>query len=92
MKTADTTTSTQLYGKVVTPKDIGRIIRAKRKEIGVRQEAAAGLSGVGTKFLSQLENGKETAELGKALQVLKKMGLEVYIFPRSADPLKGLNP
>lgn len=91
MKTADTTTSNQLYGKVVTPKDIGRIIRAKRKEIGVRQEAAAGLSGVGTKFLSQLENGKETAELGKALQVLKKLGLEIYIFPRSADPLKGLN-
>lgn len=46
------------------------------------------MSGVGTKFLSQLENGKETAELGKVLQVLRKLGLDVYIFPRSADPLK----
>jgi HTH-type transcriptional regulator / antitoxin HipB len=76
------------YGKVTTPEDIGRAIRSKRKETGVRQEIAAGMCGVGTKFLSQLENGKETAELGKALQVLHKMGLVVYIFPRSADPLK----
>jgi HTH-type transcriptional regulator / antitoxin HipB len=76
------------YGKISSPEELGRIIRFKRKEIGVRQEIAAGMAGVGTKFLSQLENGKETAELGKALQVLRKMGLEVYIFPRSADPLK----
>lgn len=88
MKTAETTTHDHLYGKITTSHDIGRIIRAKRREIGVKQDAAAGLSGVGTKFLSQLENGKETAELGKTLQVLKKLGLEVYIFPRSANPLK----
>lgn len=88
MKTAETTIHGQLYGKITTSHDIGRIIRAKRREIGVKQDAAAGLSGVGTKFLSQLENGKETAELGKTLQVLKKLGLEVYIYPRSANPLK----
>jgi len=77
------------YGKVSTALDVGRVIRAKRREIGVRQDTAAGLSCVGAKFLSQLENGKETAELGKTMQVLKKLGLEVYIFPRSANPLKG---
>jgi len=76
------------YGKIVTPDELGRLIRLKRKEVGVRQEVAAGMAGVGTKFLSQLENGKETAELGKTLQVLRKMGLDVYIFPRSADPFK----
>jgi transcriptional regulator with XRE-family HTH domain len=76
------------YGKISTPEELGRIIRLKRKEIGVLQETAAGMAGVGTKFLSQLENGKETAELGKALQVLRKLGLEVYVFPRSADPFK----
>jgi HTH-type transcriptional regulator / antitoxin HipB len=86
--TSDVENST-FYGKVTTSEDVGRIIRTKRKEIGVRQDMAAGMSGVGTKFLSQLENGKETAELGKALQVLRKLGLNVYIFPRSADPIKG---
>ena len=80
--------SDQHYGQVATVADIGKLVRSKRKQLGVLQEGAAGLSGVGTKFLSQLENGKETAEIGRGLQVLKSMGLEIYIYPRSADPLK----
>lgn len=76
------------YGRIVNAADIGRVIRHKRRELKTQQETAAGLAGVGTKFLSQLENGKETAELGKVLQVLKAMGLEVYIFPRSQNPLR----
>jgi y4mF family transcriptional regulator len=76
------------YGKIVSVADIGRAIRRKRKDIGARQENAASLCGVGTTFLSHLENGKETVELGKALQVLKSLGLEIYIYPRSHDPLK----
>lgn len=75
------------YGKISTAAELGRVIRAKRKEVAALQEDAAALSGVGTKFLSQLENGKETAELGKALQVLRALGLELYIYPRSQDPL-----
>ena len=85
----NTNDSKDSYGKVTTAEDVGRIIRAKRKETGVRQDMAAGMSEVGTKFLSQLENGKETAELGKTLRVLRKLGLNVYIYPRSADPIKG---
>lgn len=81
-------TGHEAYGRITSAEDLGRAIRCKRKETGLRQETAAGMTGVGTKFLSQLENGKETAELGKALQVLQKMGLEMYIFPRSADPFK----
>lgn len=76
------------YGRITSVQQLGGVIRLKRKEIGLKQDLAAGMTGVGTKFLSQLENGKETAELGKALQVLQKLGLELYVFPRSADPLK----
>jgi y4mF family transcriptional regulator len=80
---------TEAYGQVTNVVEIGRMVRCKRKQLGVLQEDAAGLSGVGTKFLSQLENGKETAEIGRVLRVLKSMGLEVYIFPRSSSPFKG---
>jgi len=76
------------YGKVTSAAELGRLVRRKRKETGALQDSAAAMCGVGTKFLSQLENGKETAELGKVLQVLKALGLELYLFPRSADPLK----
>lgn len=77
-----------IYGKVTTAGELGNLVRRKRKEVGTLQESTAALSGVGTKFLSQLENGKETAELGKVLQVVKSLGLEIYIYPRSENPLK----
>ncbi len=80
--------STGNYGQVTTVAEIGQMLRHKRKQLDVLQEDAAGLSGVGTKFLSQLENGKETAQIGRVLQVLKSMGLEVYIYPRSSSPFK----
>jgi len=76
------------FGRMKTTKDIGEAVRRKRKEQGILQEKAAGLSGVGTKFLSQLENGKETAEIGKIMQVLGTLGLEIYIYPRSQNPFK----
>lgn len=77
---------TSPFGRIETIEDIGQAVRRKRKEQGILQEKAAGLSGVGTKFLSQLENGKETAEIGKILQVLRALGLELYVCPRSNDP------
>lgn len=77
------------YGRVVTAEDVGRVVRHKRKELGVLQEKVADLADVGTKFLSQLENGKKTAELGKVLQVLHSLGLELNIYPRSAPGKEG---
>lgn len=70
------------YGNVATPEDLGRCIRARRKEQGATQAEFASLCGVGVRFISDLENGKPTVELGKVLQVLKCLGLEVSIRPR----------
>jgi y4mF family transcriptional regulator len=74
------------YGKISTPDALGGLIRRKRKESGVDQAKAAGLAGVGTRFLSELERGKPTVELGKALKVLERLGLEVWILPRGTSP------
>lgn len=60
-------------------KSLGRIIRDQRKSIGLTQLNAAGLCGVGERFLSELERGKPTVELGKALQVLNRLGLRVVL-------------
>lgn len=59
--------------------DLGRIVRAKRIKDGLTQAEAAALCGVGTRFLSELENGKASAEFGKVLQVLGGLGLEISI-------------
>ena len=73
------------YGKIRTVGDIGGAIRAKRTAIGIRQEQLAALAGVGPRFLSEIENGKESAEVGKVLHVLHRLGLEVSIRPRGGD-------
>ena len=59
--------------------ELGDVIRAERRRQGLTQAELAGLCGVGVTFLSQLENGKETAELGKTLTVLTTLGLDVFI-------------
>ena len=74
------------YGKISTPDAVGGLIRRKRKESGADQAMAAGLAGVGVRFLSELERGKPTVELGKVLKVLERLGLEVWILPRGASP------
>jgi HTH-type transcriptional regulator/antitoxin HipB len=58
---------------------LGRAIRVQRKSIGLTQLDAAGLCGVGERFLSELERGKPTVELGKVLQVLNRLGLRIIL-------------
>jgi len=70
------------YGKVVSVDDIGRLVRAHRKSQSATQAEFASLCGVGVRFISDLENGKPTTELGKVLHVLQSLGLEVSIQPR----------
>lgn len=72
------------YGKISDPSQLGRWVRHKRKELGVDQVRAAGLAGVGVRFLSELERGKPTVELGKVLQVIERLGLELHLRPRGA--------
>ncbi len=69
-----------------TVADLGAIVREKRRAGGTDQATAAGLAGVGARFLGDLERGKATLRLGLVLQVLERLGLEVRIGPRRAPP------
>ncbi len=68
--------------KISTCYELGRILREKRKIDGITQVELAALTGLGVRFVSELENGKETAEIGKVLSVLTGLGLSVAIFHR----------
>ena len=63
--------------------DIGTVIRKKRKGDGLTLADAAGLCNVNYRFLSDLENGKATAQLGKVLQVLHALGIEIELRDRT---------
>lgn len=68
-----------MKNKVITAADIGAAIRKKRRDDGLTLADAAALCGVGYRFMSDLENGKTTAQLGKVLQVLQALGLDVFV-------------
>ena len=59
-----------------------RLVRDKRRQLGLNQTELAGIAGVGTRFVSELERGKPTAELGKVLQLLERLGLDVWVAKR----------
>jgi HTH-type transcriptional regulator/antitoxin HipB len=71
-----------LKSKVATAADIGMAVRKKRKEDGLTLAEAAALCGVGYRFMSDLENGKETVQVGKTLKVLAALGLDMTIAER----------
>lgn len=68
--------------KVTNPLEIGQQIRQRRKESGLTLKDAAGLAGVGVRFLSELERGKSTLQIGLAIEVLQLFGLELHVHRR----------
>lgn len=57
--------------------DIGEYIRAKRKLYSLTQVELAERSGVGVRFVRELERGKATVQLDKVNQVLSLFGEEL---------------
>lgn len=60
---------------IANSSDIANLVKKRRTELGLTQIEASGLCGVGTRFWSELENGKETVQLAKVLIVLSKLGI-----------------
>jgi len=78
----DKETEVPQFGQIRNASELGKVIRAFRKGQHLTLEKVSGLTNVSMRFLSELERGKETAELGKALSTLNKLGLEIIIQPR----------
>jgi HTH-type transcriptional regulator/antitoxin HipB len=70
------------YGTVQTAEELGHLVRAHRKHRHLTLETVSGLGNLSTRFLSEFERGKETAEIGKVLKALRTLGLDVIIQPR----------
>ena len=71
----------RLKQPVETAADFGAAIRRARQSQDLTLEQLSGLSGLGVRFLSELERGKSTAQLGKALEVAKLLGLSLVLDP-----------
>ena len=63
----------------MTAKEIGVIVQKTRKAQGLTQPQLAMACGTGVRFIVDLEAGKETCQIGKALNVMQMLGLGVEI-------------
>ena len=55
----------------------GSLIRTRRKELNMRQNDLALATGVGRRFLIELEAGKPSCQLGRSLAVAEALGLKL---------------
>lgn len=63
--------------------ELGSAVRNARKSMGLTQQEFADLAGVGRRFVFDLERGKQTLEIGKALKVAAAAGIKLALI--SAD-------
>lgn len=58
-------------------RDFGNLIRDARKASNTTQKELAAACGVGIRFIQELEKGKPTCELEKALLVARMLGMKL---------------
>ena len=74
------------YGVVRNATELGRLVRAHRKDRSLNLETVSAIGGFSMRFLSEFERGKDTAELGKVMAALHSLGLEMVVEPRRMKP------
>lgn len=65
--------------QILDVKSLGQLIKETRKEQKLTQADLAVSAQVGVRFIVDLENGKETAQIGKVLKVCQMLGLKLDI-------------
>lgn len=68
-----------------TPEELGRAIRSARRAKRLRLSDVALAAGTGARFVSELERGKETAQIGKTLRVLEVVGIRAWVEDEGVD-------
>ena len=68
--------------KINDTKSFGEIIKKRRKKLGYTQKYVSDVSGISASFISDLENGKATIEIGKAIYLANLLGIDVFLNER----------
>jgi len=62
--------------RIITTIEFGQCIRDARRKAALTQAQLAAASGVGERFIRELEKGKTTCQLEKALFVAQMLGVK----------------
>ncbi len=69
--------------KIRSVEELGEAIRTRRKELHYTQAFLAEFTGFSVSFISDVERGKATAEIGKTLRLLMILGLDLSVARRA---------
>jgi y4mF family transcriptional regulator len=59
---------------IQSPQQLGAVLRAARRQLGLTQPQLALAAGVGVRFIVDLEAGKPTVRLDSVMRVLNALG------------------
>ena len=71
--------------KITDATSLGNAIRLRRKKLKYTQGYISEITGFSVSFLSDLENGKQTAEIGKTIEVINLLGLDILVEAREDE-------
>jgi transcriptional regulator with XRE-family HTH domain len=77
---------------LATASAFGSLIRKRRKELKIRQSQLALATGVGRRFLIELEAGKPSCQLGRSLLIAEALGLKPADILGSQSPADNAGP
>ena len=64
---------------IATARDFGQLIKVTRKKSKITQADLAAASGVGERFIRELEKGKPSCQLDKALRIARMLGIALEV-------------
>lgn len=65
-------------------KALGQLIKDRRKELHYTQETVSNYTGLSKSFISDVENGKKSAEIEKIIYLLNSLGMDLNIVTRGS--------
>ena len=70
--------------RVFNVPDIGLLVKKRRLELGMTQPQLADICGTGDRFILDLEKGKSTIQMGKVIDIIHMLGLDLYVSERGS--------
>ena len=74
---------------ISTIPDLGTLVAARRKALGLTLDEAASRLGVGRRLLLELEHGTRGVRADTLLRLLNLLGFDVIVRARGADTTQG---
>ena len=71
--------------KIKDVDDFGKKVKERRRKLGYTQKYISDFTGFSVSFISHLESGKKTIELGKALQLANILGMDMILQERGNE-------